>query len=578
MRRFIGKIFKWVGAITVLLITVAIFVALKSSRDLPEKMILEVDFRKGAVEHIPDHPLAELRGSQRLSVRGKTMALLGAASDDRVVGVVGILGNAQMSLAHVQELSKAIAAVRSAGKPTVAFAETIGGLTPANGSYLLAAAFGEINLQPSGAIGLVGLAAEYPFLKGTLDSLGIKASFGKRENYKNAPNLFTEDSFTTDHLDATRSLLSDQFNQLISGVAAGREVTKSEVLRWVDSGPHSAQDAIGLGIVDRLSYSDKVYSDLLARSGKAEVIDLPDYADLIDEADGTSVALIYAAGTIGSGSSQFDPISGELTVGSDTVTDAFKAATEDPDIRAILFRIDSPGGSYVASDAIWHATRLAQEKGLPVVVSMGSAAASGGYLVSTHADRIVAQPGTITGSIGVWAGKFVTREFWSRLGVQWDEVYFGKHAGLGTSLTDFSDDERERLDKELDRVYDAFVDQVAEGRALSEEASLASARGRIWTGKQAKERGLVDTLGGFPEAVLAIREILELEADAGVVFEIYPKPKELAERILEGDWEGLSSLAGTKSPILPILRSLDLLRGAASGPLAWAPWLGKVLH
>jgi protease-4 len=267
-----------------------------------------------------------------------------------------------------------------------------------------------------------------------------------------------------------------------------------------------------------------------------------------------------------------------LTVGSDTVIDAFKAATKDPDIRAILFRIDSPGGSYVASDAIWHATRMAQKKGLPVVVSMGSAAASGGYLVSSHADRVIAQPGTITGSIGVWAGKFITRDFWSRLGVQWDEVYFGKHASLGTSLTDFSDGERQRFNKELDRVYDAFVDQVAEGRGLSDEASLASARGRIWTGKQAKERGLVDTLGGFPEAISAIREILELEVDAGVAFEIYPKPKELAERILEGDWEGLSSLAGTKLPVLPTLRSLDLLRGAASGPLAWAPWLGKVLH
>ena len=578
MRRFIGKIFKWIGAVTVLLITLVIFVALNSGRDLPEKMVLEVDFRKGVVEHIPDHPLAELLGSHRLSVREKTMTLLGAASDDRVLGVVGRVGNSRMSLAHVQELSEAIAAVRSAGKPTVAFAETIGGLIPANGSYLLASAFGEINLQPSGAIGFVGLAVEHPFLKGTLDSLGIKASFGKRENYKNAPNLFTEDSFTVDHLEATRSLLSDQFDQIISGVAAGRKVAEAEVLRWVDSGPHSAQDAIELGIVDRLSYSNQVYSDLLARLGEAEVIDLQDYADLIDEADGTRVALIYSAGAIGTGSSRYDPISEELTVGSDTVIDAFKAVTEDPDIRAILFRIDSPGGSYVASDAIWHATRMAQEKGLPVVVSMGSAAASGGYLVSSHADRVIAQPGTITGSIGVWAGKFVTRDFWSRLGVQWDEVYFGKHASLGTSLTDFSDDERQLFNKELDRVYDAFVDQVAEGRGLSYKASLASARGRVWTGKQAKERGLVDNLGGFPEAVSAIREILELEPDAEVVLETYPKPKELAERILEGDWEGLSSLAGTESLVLPIFRSLDLLRGAASSPLVWAPWLGEVLH
>jgi protease-4 len=563
---------------TVLLIALVIVIAVNSGEDLPDKMILEVDFRQGVVEHIPDHPLAELRGSRRLGIREQTLALLEAASDDRVVGVIGRIGSARMSLAHVQELGEAVFSIREAGKPTVAFAETIGGLVPANGSYLLATAFEEINLQASGGVGFVGLAVEHPFVKGALDSLGIKASFGKRENYKNSPNLFTEDAFTPDHLEATRSLLSDQFDQLVTGVAKGREVTEADVLGWVNEGPHSAQAAVASGLVDALSYGEEVYGALTARTGDAEKVELDEYASLLEKREGTRVALIYGVGAIGSGRSRYDPLSEALSVGSDTVTDAFKAATDDPDVKAILFRIDSPGGSYVASDAIWHATRLAQAKGIPVVVSMSSAAASGGYLVSTHADRIVAQPGTITGSIGVFAGKFVTRAFWSKLGVQWDEVYFGKHAGLGSSLADFSDEERQRFDAELDRVYDAFVGQVADGRVISRQDAFDRAKGRIWTGRQAQEKGLVDTLGGFPAAVASIREILDLEPEADVSLAIYPKPKDLSERILEGDWEGLSIGSDSGSSVLPILKTVNRLRESISGTMVWTPWLSEVVH
>jgi protease-4 len=483
----------------------------------------------------------------------------------------------------VQELSEAVSAFRKSGKPTVAFAETVGGLMPANGSYTLATAFEDVRLQPSGDVGLVGLAIEHPFIKGTLDTLGIQPAFGVRENYKNAPNLFTERGFTPDHREATQSLLTDQFDQMISAISRQRAVSEEQVRSWIDGGPYSAQSALGIGLVDELSYVDEAYADLLKKTCQAKKVNFTEYVGAMEEGDGTRVALIYASGPIGGGKSKYDPISESQSVGSDTVTDAFLAATEDPDVKAILFRVDSPGGSYVASDAIWHGTRLAQAKGIPVVVSMGSAAASGGYLISTHADRIVALPGTITGSIGVYSGKFVTRDFWSKLGVSWDGIYLGKRAGLVSSLSDFSPDGRKLFEDQLDRVYDAFVGQVSDGRALNRERALEIAKGRVWTGQQAKARGLVDRLGGFKAALGEVRDLLDLSETHEIVLAVYPKPKDLAERILGGDWENLRVGSGiASSPSLravgSVIRSIDQIHESSGGILTWAPWVDHIQH
>ena len=578
MRRWIGRILKWIGACTLILVALLVYVVLTSDEHLPEAMVLEVDFRRGVVEHIPDHPLALLRGRSRLSVREQVLALSRAASDDRVLGLMGRVGGVLMSLAHIQELADAVAAFRRSGKPTLAFAESIGGLSPANGSYLLASAFQEIRLQPSGSVGLVGLAIEHPFIRGTLDSLGIVPAFGIREDYKNAPNTFTEEGFTAKHLEATKSLLKDQFDQLVAGVARGRGVEEGKVRTWVDQGPHTAQAALAGGLVDELSYIDEARKVFASSSVDQEMVPLKTYAQGVEEGQGTRIAVIYGAGTITSGRSRYHVVGESQSVGSDTLVDAFKDATEDPDVEAILFRVDSPGGSYVASDAIWHATRLAQEKGIPVVVSMASFAASGGYLVATHADRVVAQPGTITGSIGVWAGKFVTRNFWKKLGVTWDEVSFGKQARLGSSLSDFAPEERRRFDSQLNRVYDAFVSQVADGRDLSRERAESAARGRVWTGRQAKAHGLVDQLGGFLTALSATRELLGLDEDADVSLVVFPKPRDLTERILEGDWEELRFGNGQELSVQALLGMRGHLAELLSGPSTWAPWLEGIVH
>ncbi len=573
----IGRILKWIGTLTVLLVLLLIYVVLTFDDKLPERMVLEVDFRREIVEHTGDHPLALLRGSQRLDLREQLLTISRAGSDDRVVGLIGRIGSQRMSLAHVQELADVIRLFRESGKPCVAFAETIGGMTPANGSYLLSTAFDKIRLQPSGSVGLVGLSVEHPFLRGTLDSLGIQPVFGQREDYKLAPNMYTETAFTDRHREATLALLGDQFDQLVSGIADGRGVETDIVRAWIEEGPYMAKEALAAGLVDVLSYVDEAHGSFAVEHPDAERVKLSAYAREETSDSGSRIALIYGVGTIVSGPSRYGPVDESQTAGSDTVLEAFDKASADPDVRAILFRVDSPGGSYVASDAIWRATRLAQEKGIPVVVSMGSAAASGGYLVSSHADRVVAQPGTITGSIGVWAGKFVTSEFWSRLGISWDSVSIGSQARLSSSLADFSSEERKRFDEQLDRVYEAFVEQVAAGREMSAGQVQASARGRVWTGRQAQAQGLVDDLGGYATALDATRALLGLDAGADLSLVVYPKPKDLAERILQGDWESLSAELepGIQQHLFGRLSSLRELLG---GPAAWTPWLDGIRH
>lgn len=571
MRRWLGRILMFIGAGTVALFVLLVIVALRADEPLPDRMALEVDLRKGLTEHTGDHPIAMLRSRRRLTVRELVTTIERAAGDDRVEALVGRLSGVRLSLAHVQELADAVTAFRASGKPTFVFAETLGGLTPANGAYLLASAFEAVHLQPSGSVGLVGLSAEHPFLAGTLDSLGIVPVFGKRQRYKHGPNVFTENAFTADHRESVDALLSDQFDQLVDGIAEGRGVSPEAVRQWIDDGPHTAQEALADGLVDNLSYVDGVH----ARMGETERVPIERYAAGSGDAGGTRVALIYAVGTITTGKSRTSPLGESESVGSDTVVEAFRQVLEDGDARAVLLRVDSPGGSYVASDAIWRATRLAQAEGLPVVVSIASSGASGGYLIATHADRVIAQPGTLTGSIGVWAGKFVTRDFWQRLGVTWDDVAIGAHARLGSSLSDFTPAEREQFDAQLDRVYGAFTAQVGEGRELDSDRLDAAAEGRVWTGRQAVGRGLVDRLGGFPAAIEEIRMLLGLDPDAPVDLKVYPKPRDLADQILEGDW---ASVRG--STVLPtdLGAGIDRVRELVAGPITWTPWLGDIRH
>ena len=569
MRKKIGRILAWIGGITVgLVVLIVLSVVLLSGEDpVPDRVILEIDLEQGLAEYVPEDPFAKLIADEVHSLRDVVGALDAAASDDRVVGLLARWGGAPMGFAQAQEIRDAVLAFGKVGKPTAIFAETFGEFRRDNVGYYLATAFDRIYLQPSGDVGLTGLAMEQPFIKGTLDLLGIGVQMDHRHEYKSAMNLFTETKFTDAQREASEAMLESMTEQMVLGISQARRTTPEAVREIINRGPFLALSAHTEGLVDSLAYWDEVRDLVKSEHGiDAEWLDINDYLKRIDEkpfSEGTKVALIYGVGPVHRGESDYDPLNASVTMGASTLTSAFRSAVNDKDVRAILFRIDSPGGSYVASDTIWREVAKARKADKPVIVSMGNVAGSGGYFVAMNADKIVAQPGSITGSIGVLAGKFVTTEFWKRLGVTQDTAQVGENALIWGTGAEFTTEQWGKLQASLDRIYDDFTAKVAEGRNMSQADVHAVAKGRIWTGEDAKARGLVDELGGMKTAIRLIREALELEADTSLKLVLFPKEKTLIEKVMEkgmirtlSNGDALARLATELQPVFRFARTV----------------------
>jgi protease-4 len=524
MTRLLFRILATIGGAVVVAVLLGVAARYLWRGHVPARTVVELDLERPLVEFVPDEPLANLLQSRRTPLREVLDGLARAKADDHVVALLAHVGQGTRGLAQIQELRDAVTDFRGSGKRAIAFTEAFGEAGPGNGAYYLASAFGEIYVQPSGEVGLTGLLAEAPFVRGTLDKLGIVARFAARGEYKNAINMFTERRFTEPHREATTRLITSQFDQIVRGIASARGLSEKGVRAIVDRAPLSAQEALDAKLVDGLAYRDEVLAKLEADGAKPERLSLARYLALAGPpaVSGDTVALIHGVGVVTSGKSGVDPMSGDVGMGSETLGEAFRSAVEADHVRAILFRIDSPGGSYVASDSIWREVTRARESGKPVIVSMSDVAASGGYFVAMPADRIVAQPGTITGSIGVFSGKMLTGGLWDKLGVTWDEVHIGTNATMWTGLSDYTPSQRASLDGTLDRIYQDFTGKVAAARKLPKERVEEIARGRIWTGEDALARGLVDALGGYPEALRQVRATLGLPADAPLRLEQFP--------------------------------------------------------
>jgi protease-4 len=516
---------------------------------VPPKTILEADFETTPpVEVVPDDPIAQLQLGPTLSVLDVVAALERASEDPRVVGLVARVGGG-MGLGTIQEVRDAVGRFRAKGKWAIAWSDTFGEAGPGTGAYYLATAFDTIYLQPSGDLGLTGLIFESPFLRGTLDKLGIVPRLDHRHEYKNAMNVFTEKKYTEPHREATRKVMDSWFQQIVGGIARARKMSEADVRSLMDRAPFFGQEALEAGLVDGLAYRDEVYEKAKEKAGKgSKLLYVSQYLKRAGSPfrKGTTVALIYGVGGVARGESEYDPVSGGLTMGSDTVAKAFRAAVRDKAVRAILFRVNSPGGSYVASDTIWRETVRARKAGKPVIVSMGDVAGSGGYFVAMACDKIVAEPATITGSIGVLGGKMLTGGFWDKLGVSWDEVHTSRHATFWTGTHDYSPSEWERFQAWLDRIYGDFTSKVAEGRRLPKERVLEIAKGRIWSGQDAKELGLVDAVGGYAEALGLVRETLGLPKDARIRLKVFPKKKSFFEALFKKEGESSEQPASLK--------------------------------
>ncbi len=559
--RFFTRLLSTIGAVVLLAAIIGAASFLIAKRSIPSKVILEVDLEKRLVEYAPEDPVARIVSGRTPTMLDLIETLQRASSDHRVVGLIARVGEAGLPLADVQEIRDAVIAFRHTGKPTIAYAETFGEGGKANGSYYLATAFDKIYLQPSGELGLAGLMAETPFLRGTLDKLGFIPRMDHRAEFKNAMNELTETKYTPAHKEATERIVDSSFGQLVAGIAEARQMSTNDVRALIDRGPFLADEALDAKLVDKLAYRDAAYDDIKKKAGPhAKFLYVSKYLDRAGSPydEGTTVALIYGVGDILRGKSGYNPIFQHVTMGADTVAAAFRAAADDKSVKAILFRIDSGGGSYVASDTIWREVARAKKAGKPIIVSMGAMAGSGGYFIALPADKIVAQPATLTASIGVFAGKFLTTNFWDKLGISWDEVHTSSNAMVFTGLQDYTPEQWKRFEGWLDRIYDDFTTKVAEGRKLPKEKVLEIAKGRVWTGEDARALGLVDELGGFPVALRLVREAAKLPANAKIKLKLFPRPQSPLERLL-AEGPDNSQKAGDET----IARALEIIQPLA---------------
>jgi protease-4 len=544
-------------------------------------IVLDVDLD----ESYPEAPLpdgfATILNPRRTTLHEVVETIDRAGSDSGVAGLVARVGSSPGGMARAQELRGAIERFRARGKFAWAFAETFGEAGNASEAYYLASACDQVWLQPSGDLWLTGVALQEPFLRGTLDKIGAEPVFSKRSEYKNAVNFYTERGFTQAHREAIGRLKDSWFSQIVRGVAQSRKLSEDTVRAAVDRAPLLADEALSAHLVDGLGYRDEVVRKALSRAGRAsDLTTLARYRARIARVPGRrKLALIYGVGEVTRGRGVENPLLGNVTMGSDSVGAAFRTAAADSDVRAIVFRVDSPGGSYVASDTIARELARAREKGKPVIVSMGDLAGSGGYMVSVGADKIVAQPGTITGSIGVFAGKFVLAGLFEKVGLSFDEVHSGEHALLWSPTRDFTPSERQRFDAWLDRIYADFTSKVAASRHLPIEKVLEVARGRIWTGEDAVKIGLVDELGGFETAVRLARAAGRIPAGESVELEVFPRPRTFFETVRsrmfgrgEPD-DADSSMAAAVRAIRPVARRLHALGldGGNRGVLTMPP-------
>jgi protease-4 len=527
------------------LITIAVLVGREPSVSPRSTLVMRLsgDLTEGG----PGDPITSLLPARRPpSVDAVVENLRKAKVDARIASVLLIpSGFATPYWAKLEEVRDAVLDFRRSGKPIYAHLE-FGGQS----EYYLATACDRIYLVPSSSLDLTGLASYEIFLRGTLDKIGAYPDMIHIGNYKTASNQLTEKTMTPAHREMAESLNTDAFEQMIRAIADGRKKSEADVRALVDKGPFLADDAKAAGLIDAVAYEDEVRDILKAGRKDAGQMDLADYMRISAQSlglnKGARIAVIFASGAIVSGASGYDPLNG-AAVGSDTLADSIRRVRKDARVRAIILRIDSPGGSAVASDVIWRELRLAltDNPGKPLVVSMSDLAASGGYYIAVAAPTIVAEPGTLTGSIGIYGGKIVLGGTYGKLGMTIESVSKGRNAELNSPIRPFNEEERAKIEQQLRAFYELFLKRVAESRHLTPTRVDEVGQGRVWTGRQAKEIGLVDELGGLQRAIVLAKQRAKIAPDAEVEIVAYPPRRTL--------YDFLTSQMGASTQVAQLL-------------------------
>ena len=523
--------------------------------EVPDGSVLWLRVPAALSERQPDDLFSQI-GGPRATLGAVVGALRMAAADDRIRAVVLAPSPQPLPWATAQELRGAVEAFRESGKRIAAYLEYGG-----SRAYYLAAACDEVFLAPTSTLDLVGVATYELFARAMLDKVGAYPDMLHAGEFKTAANIYTEQTFTPEHREMTEALTHDFFDQLALGIARGRRMLLADLRALIDEGPFLPRDALARGLVDGLLYEDELLERLAEDGEPVEPLSLADYRR-VDPAslglgEGPKLAVVHVVGTITHGRSAGG------TAGAATLMEAVRAAREDDDVEAIVVRINSPGGGAIASDLIWREIALAGED-KPVVASMSDLAASGGYYVAMPADVIVAQPGTLTGSIGVVGGKLALGGAFEKLGVAVEEVSAGRMAGINSPVNPYSDAARERLQQIVDAIYEEFLARAADGRGMTRDAVHAVGQGRVWTGRQALNLGLVDELGGMDAAVAAARRLAGIDAGREVTLVPYPRPRTFLETLSDG--LDVRAAAGLLQALLPASR-LAAGAGAAAAPL-----------
>jgi len=538
MRRFLVGMFAVIGFLVVLGAAAGVGLALWSRSRAPhiaDNTVLALDLTGGFPDSAPSNALSKLIRPGRPPLRDVLDAIEKAREDQRVTGLIVRLGDAEMGLAEAQELRDAITAFRAKGKRAVAYADSFGEMSGGTRSYYLAAACGEIWLQPVGVVGLVGLRAEEPFFRGTLDLLGVVPRFDRREEFKSAADPVTEKTMTGPDRTQITAILDTAFKQIVEAIAADRKLDEATVRGLVDRGPLLAQEALDAHLVDHLGYSDDALAAIgEPADGSRKPMPIARYLAVAGHphVTGPRIALIYASGQIVRGSAEGNGLTDTGQIGADQLVDAFRQAERDPEVRAILFRINSPGGSAVASETIWRETVRAKAAGKKLIVSMGNVAGSGGYYIAAAADKIVAEPATLTGSIGALGGKLLFNGLIDKLGVSYSAVQVGANAGIDSPVEDFTPAGKQRFEQLLDDIYGVFKTRVGDGRKLDAATVESIAKGRVWIGEDAKAHGLVDALGGYATALDLAKQEAGIAADSDVSIRLFPPQRGLLRTLI----------------------------------------------
>ncbi len=510
----------------------------KSEPVVRDNSVLVLKIDGSMLDYVPDNPIRRIVQGNETTIKGLLEQLRKAKADKRISAVLLEINMSGAGWAKAEEIRDAITDFRTSGKPIYAYMEL--GM---NKEYYIALACEKIFVAPPGDLFINGFAADVMFFRGSLDKLGIYPDVYQIGKYKNAPDSFTRKEMSEGHREVVNAILDDLFNRFVNTVATTRHKSPEEVRAMIDNAPYSAPEAQKIGLIDGASYRDEVEKELKGRLGYKESDELrltrgEDYREVSEESlglnKGERIAVIYGTGSIGSGKSENSPF-GSQSIGSDTMVKAIDDARKDDTIKAIVLRIDSPGGSSYASDVIWRSIELARQK-KPVVVSMSDVAASGGYYIACNASKIVAEPSTYTGSIGIFAGKPVMKEFYNWLGITNEYVLRGKNAGLFRETEKFTPEEREKFFGIIKSTYyDEFVPKVAKGRGRDAEYIDSIGQGRVWTGAQAREKGLVDEIGGLDKAIEIAKQLAGIPADKGIKRVVLPYPRSFFENLFGKD-------------------------------------------